>query len=134
MTKTIKMPVGNHIFKVENACIKLREGDKIIFHRLVAKLLFPSKPERPDIQPTITFLTMRVRNIDKYDWKKLRRVLSYLDSTINSMKLHLKSNNPNVINWWVDASYGTYLDLKEQTGATISIQKELRHKRTKNRK
>ena len=99
MTKTIKMPVGNHIFKVENACIKLREGDKIIFHRLVAKLLFLSKRERPDIQPTITFLTMRVRNIDKYDWKKLRRVLSYLYAKKNIVRLHLNANNLNVIHW-----------------------------------
>ena len=90
---------------------------------MVAKLLFLSKRRCPDIKPTITFLTTRVRNTDEDDRKKLQRVISYLDATINSMKLHLNENIPNVINWWVDASYGTYLDLKGQTGATISIGK-----------
>ena len=40
-------------------------------HRLVVKLLFLSKRARPEIQPTITFLTMRVRDPDKDNWKKL---------------------------------------------------------------
>ena len=108
----MKMPVGNHLFKVDNACIQLRKGDKIIFHRLTKKLLFLSKQEQPDIQPTIMFLTTKVRNPDEDDWKKLQSVLSNMDATINIMKLQLNANNPNVIDWWVEASYGTYLDLK----------------------
>ena len=90
---------------------------------MVAKLLFLSKRARLDIQPTITFLTTRVRIQDKDDWKKIRRVLSYLDATINSVKLHLNKKYLNVVNWWVDASYGTHPDVKGQTGATISIRK-----------
>ena len=121
--KKMKMQVVNHLFKVDNACIKLRKGYNIIFHLLVTKLLFFRKQERPDIQPGITFLTTRVKNPDKDDWKKLRSVLSNLDAKINTMKLQLNSNNPNVIDWWVEASYGTYIDLKQQTGATISIRK-----------
>ena len=102
--KSIKMPAGNHFFKVDDACIKLREGYKIIFHRLVAKIHFLSKRERPDIQPTIAFLTTRVRNPEEDYWRNLRRVLSYLDATINSVKLHLNSNELNVVHWWVDTS------------------------------
>ena len=47
MTNSIKMPAGNHIFKVNDACKNLCDRDKIIFHRLVAKLLFLSKRARP---------------------------------------------------------------------------------------
>ena len=57
---------------------------------MVANLLFLSNRARPDIHPTIAFLTTRVRNTDKEDWKKLQRVLSYLDATINSVKIHDK--------------------------------------------
>ena len=67
MMKKMKIQVVNHLFKVDNACIKLRKGDNIIFHLLVTKLLFLSKRERPNIQPAITFLTMRVRNPDEDD-------------------------------------------------------------------
>ena len=83
------MSAGNHLSKVDNACAKLCKRDKIIFRRLVAKLLFLIKRERPDIQPTIVFLTTRVRNPDEDDWKKLRRLLSYLDATINILKINL---------------------------------------------
>ena len=86
-------------------------------------LLFLSKRAQPDIQPTTTFLTKRVRNPDKEYWKNLRRLLSYLDATINSMKLHLNANDLDVIHWWLDASYGTHPDLKGQTGVMISIGK-----------
>ena len=99
MMKTIKMPAGDHLLKVDDACVKLCERDKIIFLRLLAKILSLSKCARPDIQPTITFLTMRVRNPDEGNWKKLRRVLSYLEATTNSVKLHLNTNNLNIIHW-----------------------------------
>ena len=69
MMKSIKTPAGNHILKVENACEKLCERDKIIFHWLVAKLLFLSKRAWPEIQPTIALLTTRVRNQTKMTGK-----------------------------------------------------------------
>ena len=64
---------------------------------MVENLLFLSKRAQPDIQPTNTFLTKRVRNPDKEYWKNLRRLLSYLDATINSMKLHFNVNNLKVV-------------------------------------
>ena len=54
-----------------------------------SKLLLLRKRARPDIQPTIAFLATRVRNPDEDDWKKLRRLLSYLDATINILKINL---------------------------------------------
>ena len=62
-------------------------------------------------------------NSYKDDWKKLLRVLRYLDATINSLKLYISMNNLNVVHWWVDASHGTHPYLKEHTGAKISIGK-----------
>ena len=83
---------------------------------MVEKLLFLIKRARPYIQPTITFLTARVRNPEEDNWKKLQRVLSYLGATINFVKLHLNANDLNVVHWWVDVSYGTHTDLKGQKG------------------
>ena len=112
MMISIKTLAGNHLFKVDDACAKLCKRDNIIFHRLMAKLFFLRKYKRPDIQPTIAFLTTRVRNPDEDDWKKLRRMLSYLDATINIVKLHLNGNDLKVAHWWVKASYGTHPYLK----------------------
>ena len=123
MMRTIETLAGNHLFKVDEACVKLCERDKIVFHWLVSNLLFLIKRAQLDINPTIAFLTTRVQNPDKGDWKKIRRVPRYLDATINSVKLHLNANNLNVVRWWVDASYGTHPYLKGQIGATIFIGK-----------
>ena len=123
MMKSIKTPAGNHLFKVDDAYKKLYDRDKIIFHRLVANLLFLSKRARPDIHPKIAFLTTRVINPDEDDWKKLRRVFRYLDATINTVKLHLNAYDLNVFHCWMESSYSTHTDLKVNTGATISIGK-----------
>ena len=123
MTKTIKTPVVNHIFKVDDAYVKLCETEKIILHQLVEKILFLSNHAQPDMQPKITLITTIVRNPDEDNWKKLRRVLSYIYATINSVKLHLNVNDLNVVHWWVGALYGTHPYLKGQTGAMISIGK-----------
>ena len=104
MMKPIRTTAENHLLKVDDVCKKLCDRHKIIFHRFVAKLLFLIKRARPDIQPTIVFLTTRVRNPDEDNWKKIQRVLSYLDATINTVKLHLNANELNVVHWWVDAS------------------------------
>ena len=49
MMKTIKTMAGNHLLKVDDACVKLCKRDKIISHRFVAKLLFLRKRAGPDI-------------------------------------------------------------------------------------
>ena len=121
MTQKIQMLEGNHFFKVDDTCAKLFERNKIIFHRLVEKLIFLRKHVRPNIHPKIALLTTRLRNPDEDDWKNIRRVLSYLNARINSIKLHLNADNLNVVHWWVDASYGTHPDLKGQKHLTVSI-------------
>ena len=45
------------------------------FHHAVAQLLFTEIRCRKGTQTDIDFLTTRVRNPDKDDWKKLRRLL-----------------------------------------------------------
>ena len=54
------------------------------FHRTMAQLLFLSARAPRDIQPATAFLTTRVRRSpDKYDWNKVKRVLSYLKGTLH---------------------------------------------------
>ena len=51
------------------------------FHKFVAKGLFASKRAQPDIQPTIAVLTTRVKGPTEGDWKKLMRLMEYLNGT-----------------------------------------------------
>ena len=48
------------------------------FHSVVAKLLYLEKRSRPDLEPTIAFLSTRVQLPGIDDWKKLRQVLTFL--------------------------------------------------------
>ena len=54
-----------------------------IFRRFVVKLLWVMKRARPDIEPTVGFLSTRVRVQlpDKDDWHKVKRLMCWIKQT-----------------------------------------------------
>ena len=91
ITKTSKTPAGEKLMEVGNG--KLLDKCKAeAFHTTVAKGLFLCKRARPDIQPTIAFLSTRVISPTETDWKKLIRLLEYLLNT-KELKLNLRAVN-----------------------------------------
>ena len=75
-------PAADHLFKVNDAPIYLDIDRASTFHHLVAKCLFLCKRARPDIHPTVAFLTTRIQKPDIDDWKKLVRLMNYLRKTL----------------------------------------------------
>jgi hypothetical protein len=118
--RVVTSPASNHIFDIDPDCPKLNEEKRELLHHLVAKLLFVSTRARPDIHLPISFLTSRVTKADEDDWKKLKRLLQYINSTLE-LKLTLSAENMNIIKWWVDAAYGVREECKSQTGSTMSL-------------
>ena len=116
-------PVSGHLFKVNDNGKPLEEKRVLLFHILMAKLIFVRKQECPYIQTTISFLNTRVRIPDEDDWKKICCLVKYLFGTMEDIALHLNADDLKVMHWWVDLSYGTHSDLKDHTGATIFIKK-----------
>ena len=57
-----------------------------VFHTTAAKGLFIANQSWPDILPTISLLTSRVKEPNELDWKKARRMIQYL---ANTKELHL---------------------------------------------
>ena len=51
-----------------------------------------------DVQTAVSFFTMRVRNPDMDDWKKLRHCMRYLKST-RYMKRYLSADNLTNLMW-----------------------------------
>ena len=113
-------PAATHLFEVNPDQDKLDTATKQIFHTNVAKLLFVSKRGRPDIQVAIAFLSTRVIEPDKDDWKKLVRLMRYVNGTID-LVLTLSVFGFNAIKWWVDGSYAPHVDCKSHTGGTMSM-------------
>jgi hypothetical protein len=68
---------------------------------MVAKALFLCNGARPDIQPTITVICMRVKDPNEADWAKLVRLMKYLNGTMR-LKLTLSADNLHCIKWYVD--------------------------------
>jgi hypothetical protein len=117
-------PAADRLFKVrpEEEGTPLEEKRAIAFHHCVAQLLFASARARKDIHPAVAFLTTRVRNPDKDDWLKLKRLLKYIRCTIH-LPLILKAESLNVIKWWVDASFTTHDNCRGYTGVMMSLGK-----------
>jgi hypothetical protein len=120
-TSKVNTPAASHLFEVNEECQKISVTDRKKNH-IVAKLLFVAKRGRPDIQVPIAFLTSRFTKADEDDWKKLKRLLQYLQSTID-MPLTLSIDNMSIIKTWVDASYAIHNDMRSHTGGTIMMGK-----------
>ena len=118
MTK-IQTPAANHLFKTRDNCPKLPKDKAEAFHTWVAKGLFLCQRARLDIQTAVAFSCTQVQNPDEDDWKKLIRLLCYLNTTKN-LFLTLEADNLNDAKWWADAAFAVHPDMKSHAGGSLS--------------
>eukprot|EP00804_Cyclotella_cryptica_P030533 CCRYP_020167-RC/>CCRYP_020167-RC protein AED:0.22 eAED:0.15 QI:0/-1/0/1/-1/0/1/0/594 len=122
VTKTSATPHSDSLFtiKADDEAVYLPEEQAMQFHRTTAQLLFLSTRARKDIQTAVSFLTTRVKRPDEDDWKKIRKVLEYLNGTID-LKLRVEVKDLRVMRWYVDAAHMVHWDCKGQTGAAMTM-------------
>ena len=117
--KVSKTPAADNLLDIGNG--KILTGDRAeTFHTMVAKGLFLCKRARPDIQPTIAVLSTRVKSPNESDWKKLVRMMEYLNGTREFM-LRLRAEDLRVVKWYVDASFAVHPDYRSHTGAAMTL-------------
>ncbi len=86
--------------------------------------MFLCKRARPDLQPTIPFLCTRVKEPDIDDWKKLLRMLKYLQQTIDmELTLEAEEGDKIICKWYPDAAFAVHKDMKSHTGAVLTLGK-----------
>ena len=117
----VSTPANENLFKKDNSK-QLDQKKAEIFHTVVAKGLFVSKRARPDIQPTIAVLCTRVKDSNEGDWKKLLRLMKYLNGT-REMVLTLSADNISIIKWYVDVAFAVHPDFKSHTGIIMKMGK-----------
>jgi hypothetical protein len=122
MKGTSATPAASHLFSVKENPVPLPRDQADIFHRMVMQLLYLSQRGRPDLQLAISYLCKRTSYPDEDDYKKLTRVMRYVQGTIE-LVLTLSADGSGAIRWWVDASYGVHADMKGHTGGTMSMGK-----------
>jgi hypothetical protein len=121
ITKTAHSPAGENLF-AEGKGQPLDAERAKIFHTWVAKALFACKRARPDIHVAVTLLCTRVKSPNESNWKKLIRLLQYVNGTRNDV-LTLAADDMQVVKWYVDAGFAVHPDFKSHTGATMTFGK-----------
>ena len=112
----------------------LDEDRKEIFHSVVAKLLYITKRARPDIEPSVAFLCTRVSRSSESDWLKLKRVLGFLQNSIDDVRV-IGANSLQEVYTWVDASYGVHdIDMRSHTGGCMSLGTGMIHQKSSKQK
>ena len=123
MRGTARTPAAAHLFAVNEANpILLDEIAAKMFHRVVMQLQYLNQRARPDLRTAISFLCKRVTRPDEDDYKKLVRLVRYLDAT-QDMPLTLSVDDSGHLHWYVDASFGVHHDMKSHTGGTLTMGK-----------
>ena len=120
VTGTASSPASNSLFDIREEAKPLQEADRQHFHSAVAKLLYLAKKVRPELLPTVSFLTTRVLAATEDDQAKLLRIHRYLNGT-KTMGLILAFDPKMVLVSYVDVSYGVHADAKSHTGGLLSL-------------
>ena len=98
----------------------MQTKEKETFHSIVSKLLWIMKRARSDLETAISYLCTRVAKSDEDDWIKLRRVIAYVQCTIDDVRI-IGANDLKTIFTWIDASYAVNPDTRSQTGGVMSM-------------
>lgn len=116
-------PAAGHLFTVNEVDPVLLDKEHAeTFVHMVMQLLYLSQRARPDIRTAVSFLCGRLQQPDGDDYKKLARVVKYLQATID-LPLVLSGDKGKGVRWWVDASFAVHPDMKGHTGGTMSLGK-----------
>jgi hypothetical protein len=119
ITSTRDTPAGDDLLS-EGTGAKLDKARAEQFHTTVAKGIFVCKRARPDIHLPIAVLCTRTKAPNEDDWRKLIRVLQYLNGTRDYV-LTLGADDLHVIKWYVDASFAVHPDFRSHTGGTMTF-------------
>ena len=120
VTKRAKTPATDMLFQSRDTCPKISIEKSQLFHSCVMELHYLAKRIRSDILTAVSFCATRVLSPDQDDLGKLERILSYLLYT-KDQRMILKIGDNVEITSFVDASFGTYIDMKSITGIVIMI-------------
>jgi hypothetical protein len=117
-------PAASHLYLIDESEVMLDDKTSKHLHSSVAKALHMAKRGRPDILTAVSFSTTRVKSPNMGDYKKLKRLGSYLNGTKDlKLYIYLKANKPYNLYCYVDASYALHDDGKGRTGNVVTLGK-----------
>ena len=86
----------------------------------MAQLLYLSKRACPEIQIEVSILCTIVRGPANDEYKKLARVMKYIQGTIGLPPI-LSIDKSGNIKWYVDALFAVHKDMRSHTGDFMTM-------------
>ena len=90
-------------------------------HSVIVKGILIAKIFNPDVLPTVSVLSGRVQCLNKEDWKKCKRLCSYLKNTLEDHLVLRWNGKFCVPKWHIDASFAVHEDFRSHTGGILSL-------------
>ena len=113
-------PANDSLFKLNKDSPRLDNKKSDLFHQITARLLFAAKRARPDIQVCVAFLCTQVKDLHEDDYKKLGRVIKYVQETIH-LQLVIGADGSGNLVWNIDAAFAVHPDCKSHTGVVLMM-------------
>ena len=120
ITREVATPAQKCLFEVDEESPFLSQNEAEIFHSVVAKLLYVSIRARADLLLAVSFLCTRVSKSTKQDQQKLRRVLEYINGSMD-VEYTIGADDMGKMRSWVDAAFAVHPDMKSHTGGVMSF-------------
>jgi hypothetical protein len=119
LSKNVSSPGARWLFENSDARkLSAEKSDK--FMSIVAKLLWVVQRGRPDCSTVISYLCTRTRSPDVEDWKKLKRLLSYLMQTIDDVRI-IGADSLHEMQTFIDSSHAVHNDMRGHTGGVVTF-------------
>lgn len=93
--------------------------DKVTYRSLVGSLMYLSSSTRPDISYSVSLIAQKVESPTQQDWSDAKRILRYLQGTLDFGIRYTKSNQQLV--GFSDASYAEEEGRRSQSGYAFVV-------------
>jgi hypothetical protein len=124
LTRVYTTPAAPWLFKIKKnskTSVPLCEKFTGFFRKYVMTTLWASKRSRPDLEPTMGFLTTRMKEPTKDDWHKLVRLMSFTKTTAGDVRI-IGADDLHSMLTMIDSAHAVHeKDMRGHTGSVISM-------------
>jgi len=118
--RKVTTPATGTLFDVDPDSPLLDDKKQKAFRSILMKVVYVAKRVRLDLLTTTAFLTTRQGKGTAQDWKKMRRMLQYIQTTMN-MPFIFAADALNRFHTFIDVAYAVNADRKSQTGGLVTF-------------
>ena len=129
LTRKVATPALKDLLNIDMSSPRLSDDRAARFRRVVGILQWACKRGRPDVDLPIAFLRSRVDFCTEQDWKKLRRLLLFLQDTIDDERI-IGAADLRELFTYIDASHAVHDNMRGHTGGLMSFGRGVFHSRS----